>query len=516
MAIATNYRAGTVSVSAGGITVTGVGTSWLVGGIREGDIFSANGLTASVASVNSATSITLARPWPGAALAGAAYEIRYTPDAARVLASSREALIQMETLRDTVFANAYVYNNVTDGLAATTNGQQFLVNDNGILKRYRRDSATSATLRVSYPSVDALNNAIEALNQAAANAAAAIAAEVKTNADNAVAAAAAAVTASNQFRALRQDSGSLPVRPPGVLIVHWYTWDDPSDAGAKLMQPGDVWFKLPTPTLPEGITKARFKLVDQLNGTLKITLSGIPDYYPALTGIGYRIDGETAWTPAGITGNGEFITRVIAPGAHTIELAAQNFLGYSTANQIYPFSILNDGTMAKQSFAGYSGPLTNLDNWVASSTPFNVTSGKARNDERDTTKWNYLAIPVGPSFFVEADLNMIASSTRVDLRIGTTALYLRLSPSGAWAIVNAAGTSLLSGTIGTGPKKARIDLTPTSAKATVNDTVVGEVAHTINYSANKPGIGWWNNKQDTTWNAILADTYYTAIRAGNL
>ena len=96
MPLPTTYRVGTVTVSAGGTVVTGVGTNWLAGGIRAGDVFAAGGLSVSIASVDSATQITLADEWTGGALSGSAYEVRYTPDATRVLASSRAAMEAFE------------------------------------------------------------------------------------------------------------------------------------------------------------------------------------------------------------------------------------------------------------------------------------------------------------------------------------------------------------------------------------------------------------------------------------
>jgi len=88
----TSYFAGTVAVGAGSTTVTGTGTSWVAAGLEAGDIFWAAGLSVRIASVNSATSITLAYPWPGGALSGANYEVRFTPDATRVLSAAREVL----------------------------------------------------------------------------------------------------------------------------------------------------------------------------------------------------------------------------------------------------------------------------------------------------------------------------------------------------------------------------------------------------------------------------------------
>lgn len=96
MALPTTYRVGAVTVSANGTAVTGAGTNWIAGGIREGDIFAARGLTATIESVDSATSLTLSEPWSGAALSNAEYEIRYTPDASRVLAASKAALVAIE------------------------------------------------------------------------------------------------------------------------------------------------------------------------------------------------------------------------------------------------------------------------------------------------------------------------------------------------------------------------------------------------------------------------------------
>ncbi|HTO32073.1 MAG TPA: hypothetical protein VL202_12965 [Pararhizobium sp.] len=94
MAIASVYNTGTASVAAGNTAVTGVGTTWLTSGLQAGDIFWANGMSCRIASVNSNTSITLAYPWPGTTLSGGTYEVRFTPDATRVLAAAR-ALIDM-------------------------------------------------------------------------------------------------------------------------------------------------------------------------------------------------------------------------------------------------------------------------------------------------------------------------------------------------------------------------------------------------------------------------------------
>ena len=92
MTLLTSYSTGTVSVSNSSTTVTGTRTAWLTAGIEAGDIFWAAGLSARIASVDSNTQITLAYAWPGSAQSGANYEIRFTTDATRVLASSRAVL----------------------------------------------------------------------------------------------------------------------------------------------------------------------------------------------------------------------------------------------------------------------------------------------------------------------------------------------------------------------------------------------------------------------------------------
>ncbi|WP_288994776.1 hypothetical protein, partial [uncultured Gemmobacter sp.] len=72
----TSYSTGTVTVGAGSTSVAGSGTSFEAAGLEAGDMFWAAGLSVRIAGVNSATSLTLAFPWPGAALSGANYEVR--------------------------------------------------------------------------------------------------------------------------------------------------------------------------------------------------------------------------------------------------------------------------------------------------------------------------------------------------------------------------------------------------------------------------------------------------------
>lgn len=92
MALLADYTAGTVSVSANGTVVTGVGTAWKTAGFKEGDWFIANGWVNVVASVASNTSLTLIAPWRGGALTNAAYRLRYMSDGSRASAQARQLI----------------------------------------------------------------------------------------------------------------------------------------------------------------------------------------------------------------------------------------------------------------------------------------------------------------------------------------------------------------------------------------------------------------------------------------
>ncbi|SFJ55244.1 hypothetical protein SAMN04515648_4568 [Phyllobacterium sp. CL33Tsu] len=94
MAIRPDYEVGTVSVTAGGVTVTGVGTLWAAADIQTGDTFKVKNLDAIIASVDSNTQITLREAWTGGALAASSYAIRYQPDGSRYTAATR-ALIEL-------------------------------------------------------------------------------------------------------------------------------------------------------------------------------------------------------------------------------------------------------------------------------------------------------------------------------------------------------------------------------------------------------------------------------------
>lgn len=139
------YSAGTVSVTAGGTTVTGNLTLWLAAGIREGDVFECRGLTATIENVNSSTSITLVRPWFGATVTGSEYEIRYIADASRVIGAARTVVERFEALQP-VFDGAYAsYANlleVAPTLSPTVRAIEAVVD--GQVARWVRDASGTA------------------------------------------------------------------------------------------------------------------------------------------------------------------------------------------------------------------------------------------------------------------------------------------------------------------------------------------------------------------------------------
>ena len=94
MAYGDYVTSGTISVSNGGTTVTGSGTSWASGPtpLRAGDTIYTGGLVGVVASVASNTSHTLLLPWTGATLSGAAYAVCLNAPSRQAAAKSSTAV----------------------------------------------------------------------------------------------------------------------------------------------------------------------------------------------------------------------------------------------------------------------------------------------------------------------------------------------------------------------------------------------------------------------------------------
>ena len=87
-------RTGSVTVTAGSLTVTGVGTAWALESAADGTFF-AQGLNAPIYSVDSDTQITLALPWAGPTQSGAAYAIQPPAAASTSLAAASARLAEM-------------------------------------------------------------------------------------------------------------------------------------------------------------------------------------------------------------------------------------------------------------------------------------------------------------------------------------------------------------------------------------------------------------------------------------
>jgi len=88
------YAAGTIAVTNGSAAVVGTGTSF-VDNVKAGDALRGpDERLYQIASVNSSTSLTLARNYAGASAAGQAYEILSTQDALAVLAKNVALLIE--------------------------------------------------------------------------------------------------------------------------------------------------------------------------------------------------------------------------------------------------------------------------------------------------------------------------------------------------------------------------------------------------------------------------------------
>lgn len=96
MPLASVYNLGTASVTLGSTTVTGAEVNWDGASLREGDVFWAAGLSVRIAEAVSNTELRLAHPWPGATRISAPYEIHYTSDTQRSMATALAVLANLD------------------------------------------------------------------------------------------------------------------------------------------------------------------------------------------------------------------------------------------------------------------------------------------------------------------------------------------------------------------------------------------------------------------------------------
>lgn len=98
MPVPTDITAGTLMITNGSESVTGVGTAWLASDLRQGDVIlwieGGDGFqTPILADVpTSNTALTLAEPWEGPTLIGVRYRIRYQWDSSRVSGQARQLI----------------------------------------------------------------------------------------------------------------------------------------------------------------------------------------------------------------------------------------------------------------------------------------------------------------------------------------------------------------------------------------------------------------------------------------
>ena len=401
MALPTSYKVGTVAVAANGTIVTGVGTNWITAGLREGDVFTARGLSVSVASVNSATSLTLAFPWAGSALSGSAYEVRFVGDSTRVLAASREAIATVETIRGEVYANTYVFSTTAEGIANSVAGQQFQVKVGNEMVRYRHSSTHTAIEVGRYASATTVNEAVTQL-QTAASGVAADRQAIDLAAQRAEEAAARAI--ANQVQFVLQTSAALPPRPVTNGPVTWRTWTDPSAA----MGPLDDWKPLPTPTIPNVATDWTFG--DRLDGqSALLTVPAPPFASPPITDIQYQVDGGTpvVYPGAPVTITGTTNT------AKTVRVRYVNFVGPGPWSQAQSVSF-RDGFL--DDFNRADARLPDGVTWLAvrsgsSSRSVAIRSNVARAEGANETYYVALSAPLPANQYAEARLTAAGTNT---------------------------------------------------------------------------------------------------------
>ncbi|MEO4000304.1 hypothetical protein [Mesorhizobium sp. CAU 1732] len=91
------WNTGTATLTSGSAAVTGQSTAWnsANAALRPGDtIESDDGRRATILTINSATSITLDKPWRGTTQTAQPYKVWYTPDDVYLEGQARQALAQ--------------------------------------------------------------------------------------------------------------------------------------------------------------------------------------------------------------------------------------------------------------------------------------------------------------------------------------------------------------------------------------------------------------------------------------
>ena len=86
------YKVGSVTIQNGSTAVNGIGTDWLIGGVKDGDIFIINDTPFEIAKVTGNQSLSLAKPYSGANVTRKEYAI--IPRSGEVLQSELALLLK--------------------------------------------------------------------------------------------------------------------------------------------------------------------------------------------------------------------------------------------------------------------------------------------------------------------------------------------------------------------------------------------------------------------------------------
>lgn len=212
------------------------------------------------------------------------------------------------------------YDTIALGRSSVADGQTFGVRPGGTdgLTRptvYRRDSSTTQSLIVSPPTGSEFDDEVARLQ--------------------ALESTVTSVVNKSVIEYALQEVAALPVRPD-AHIVHWYTWSDPTE----YMGPADLWFQLPTPTIPSMPLENSWRVYDARTGdAVYLQILSVPKpRLPALTHILYSINGG-AWLEAPVAVGAIEISGLAEDQPITVQLAYRNYLGIgipSTTRSVTP------------------------------------------------------------------------------------------------------------------------------------------------------------------------------------
>ena len=264
-----------------------------------------------------------------------------------------------------------------------------------------------------------------------------------------------AIAAKSVLEYALQTGNALPARP-NAPVVHWLCWTDPS----AVMGPADMWFQLPSPTVPDMPAEASWRWRNSRTGTSGILqILSVPAASPPITAVQYRLDGGAWVSVPPVAGE------ITVPG---LTLAQSYAMGIRYANFVGPGvptaarSITISGASFSDNFNRVDQNLSDDARWL------DVAIGNA--NRRATIFGNAVRPPANNETYVVQVQEYFAPDQFVEARIlgggvNTSAgrgamLYVRM-PTGvnsgyrlrvmgnAWVlsrIVNGVTSTLASGT----------------------------------------------------------------------